>query len=108
MTCCIMPGHQTCRHNHVQVLVRLGGTTAGLDTSWEPKEGQMRERGDKGYGKRGDVLISMLDDLLMVDVSCIHPAGQKACKKASEQRGAAAAARDNRKRKDHAHDGTPC
>ena len=61
----------------------------------------------QGYGKRGDVLISMLDDLLMVDISCVHPAGQMARKKASEQEGAAAAAQDKRKRKDHAHGCTP-
>ena len=56
---------------------------------------------------RQALLISMLDDLLMVEVSCVHPAGQTARKKASEQEGAAAAARDKRKRKDHAQDGTP-
>jgi hypothetical protein len=66
-----------------------------------------KEHGDKGYDKRGDVLISMLDDLLMVDVSIVHPAGATARKKASEQPGAAAAERDKRKRKDHGADGTP-
>jgi len=63
--------------------------------------------GDDGYGKRGDILISMLDDLLMVDISCVHPGGVTKRGIASKQAGAAAAARDKRKRKDHANDGTP-
>jgi hypothetical protein len=109
MTCDKMSGHRTWRHNHVQAAVRYGATTAGCDTSWEPKEGLMKDKelGDKGYGKRGDILISMLDDLLMVDISCVHPAGETMRGKASKQAGAAATARDKAKRWDHAKDGTP-
>ena len=71
----------------MQASVRLGGTTAGLNTSWELNEGQVEDKDhrDKGFGKRGDVLISLLDDVLMVDVSCVLPAGHMARKKASEQ-----------------------
>jgi hypothetical protein len=63
--------------------------------------------GEKGYGKRGDGLISMLDDLLMVDISCVHTAGATMRAKASKQPGAAALAREQAKRRDHAKDGTP-
>ena len=65
-----------------------------------------KECGDNGYGERGNVLISILDDLPMA-VSCSHPAGQTARKKASEQEVAAAAVRDKRMRNDHAHGGKP-
>ncbi len=87
MTCDKMSGHRTWRHNHVQNAVRYGGTAAGLDTSWEPHEGDMKQKtyGDKGYGKRGDVLISMVDDLLMVDITCVHPAGATIRGKASRR-----------------------
>jgi hypothetical protein len=109
MTCDKISGHRTWRHNHVQAAVRCGGTTAGCDTSWEPEEGLMKDKepGDKGYGKRGDILISMLDDLLMVDISCVHPAGETMRGKASKQAAAAAIARDKAKLRDHARDGTP-
>lgn len=109
MTCDKMSGHRTWRHNQIQASVRHGGTTAGCDTSWEPREGKMKEKefGDKGYGKRGDILISRLDDLLMVDVSCVHPAGATMRAMASKQAAAAATARDKAKRRDHAKDGTP-
>lgn len=60
----------------------------------------------QGYSKWMDVHISMLD-LLMVDISCVHPAEKTARKNASEQEGAAAAAPDKRMRKDHAQDDTP-
>jgi hypothetical protein len=63
--------------------------------------------GNKGYGKRGDVLISMLDDLLMVDILGVHPAGATMRATASKQPGAGAVARERAKRRDHAKDGTP-
>lgn len=109
MTCDKMSGHRTWRHNHVQASVRHGGTAAGCDTAWEPKECTLMHKqfGDKGYGKRGDVLISMGDDLLMVDISCVHPAGATMRGKASKRIGAAATAREQAKRRDHARDGTP-
>ena len=109
MTCDKMSGHRTWRHNHVQTSVRHGATTAGCDTSWEPKEGHMKQKeiGDDGYGKRRDILISMLDNLLMVDTSCVHPGGVTKRGIASKRAGAAAESRDKRKRKDHAKDGTP-
>jgi hypothetical protein len=109
MTSDKMSGHCTWRHNHVQAAVRYGGTMAGCDTPWEPKEGHMKDKviGDKGYDKCGDILISMLDDLLMVDTSCVHPAGATMRGKASKQAAAAATARDKAKRRDHAKDGTP-
>ena len=115
MTCDIMSGPPTCRHNHVcatmhvQALVRSGGTLAVVNTSWEPKEDQMKDKeyGDKGYRKRGGALISMLFYILMVHVSCLHPAGQMAGEKARKQEDAAAAGRSKRKMKDHEQDGTP-
>jgi hypothetical protein len=63
--------------------------------------------GDKGYGKQGDILISMQDDLLMVEVSRVHPAGESMRGKASKHAAAAATARNKAKRRDHAKDGTP-
>jgi len=50
MTCDKMSGHRTWRHNHVQASVRHGATAAGCDTSWEPKEGPMKQKeiGDDG------------------------------------------------------------
>jgi hypothetical protein len=108
MTCDKVSRHRTWRHNHVRAAVRYGGTTAGCDTSWEPKEGLMKDKelGDKGHGKRGHILISVLDDLLMVDISCVHPTGGTMRGKKSKQ-AAAATARDKAKRRDHAKDGAP-
>jgi hypothetical protein len=65
-----------------------------------------KELGDRVYGKRGHIRISMLDDILMVDISCVHRAGETMRGKASKQ-AAAATARDKAKRRDHAKDGAP-
>lgn len=70
----------------------------------------MKEKGYRGKrgGERGDQLISMLDYLLMVDVSVVHPAELKMIKRASEQQGSAARAQDESKQRDHAAEGTLC
>jgi hypothetical protein len=59
---------------------------AGFDTCLEPKERHLKSLtfGESGYGKRGDILHSTLDDLINVDISIVHPASDtmrgKACK----------------------------
>jgi hypothetical protein len=108
MCCDKMSGFRTLRHNHVQNTVRYGCTVAGFDTCLEPKEKYLKDLkfGDVGYGKRGDILLSTLDDLLNVDISIVHPASDTLRGKASKVMGAAAAARDEAKRNDHAKHGT--
>ena len=93
----------------MQKTVRYGCTAAGFDTSLEPKEKHLKglKAGDDGYGKRGDILVSKLADVLNKDVSITHPASDTMRGPASKQIGAAAAARDEAKRNDHAKHGTP-
>jgi hypothetical protein len=109
MTCPKMSGVRTMRHNQIQNSVRYGCSKAGCDTSWEPKEGSMQELqcGDEGYGRRGDILVSTLEDLLNVDVSVTHPAMHSVRVKASKTPGAAAEERDKQKRRYHEKNGTP-
>ena len=96
MTCCKMSGVRTMRHDQIQNSVRYGCSKAGCDTSWEPKEGSMQDLqcGDEGYGRRGDILVSTMEDLLNVDVSVTHPAMHSVRVKASTTPGAAAEDRD--------------
>lgn len=97
------------RHNQIQNSVRYGCSKAGCDTSWEPKEGSMQDLqcGDEGYGRRGDILVSTMEDLLNVDVSVTHPAMHSVRVKASKTPGAAAEERDKAKKRYHEKNGTP-
>lgn len=63
--------------------------------------------GDEGYGRRGDILVSTLEDLLNVDVSVTHPAMHSVRIKASKTPGAAAEERDKAKKRYHEKNGTP-
>ena len=63
--------------------------------------------GDEGYGRRGDILVSTMEDLLNVDVSVTHPAMHTVRVKASKTPGAAAEERDKQKRLYHQKNGTP-
>lgn len=109
MTCDKMSGIRTVRHNHIQNTVQYGCKTAGLDSTLEPKERHLKhlQLGDEEYGKRGDILLSTLDDLINVDISITHPASATLRGKASRTPGAAAEARDKAKVRDHAKNGTP-
>lgn len=109
MTCTKMSGLRTWRHNHVQNSVRCGGRTAGLTTTWEPKERHFNNAqvGEEGYGKRGDILIGMMDDWLNVDISITHPCKDTTRAKASKVAGAAAAQKARDKRSTHETEGTP-
>jgi hypothetical protein len=57
--------------------------------------------GDDGYGKRGDVLVSSLDDLLNVDITVTHPASYSMRSRASKEPGAAARVAEENKRRVH-------
>jgi hypothetical protein len=46
--------------------------------------------GEAGYGQRGDVLVSTLDDLLTVDIVVTHPASHSIRSQASREPGVAA------------------
>lgn len=109
MTCDKMSGVRSMRHNQIQNSVRYGCSKAGCDTSWEPKEGAMQnlQCGDDGYGRRGDILVSTLEDLLNVDIAVTHPAMQTVRAKASKTPGAAAEERAKAKRRYHEKNGTP-
>jgi hypothetical protein len=63
--------------------------------------------GDEGYGRRGDILVSTMEDLLNVDVSVTHPAMHSVRVKASKTPGAAAEERDKAKKRYHEKNGTP-
>ncbi len=63
--------------------------------------------GDEGYDRRGDILVSTLEDLLNVDITVTHPAMQTVRVKASKTPGAAAEERAKAKRRYHEKHGTP-
>jgi hypothetical protein len=91
------------RHNHVQSLVQCGAAMAGHSSSIEPQERHLKNMsvGDKGYGQRGDVLVSTLDDLLNVDVVVTHPASFSRRDRASREPGSAAKVAEASKRSNH-------
>ena len=75
----------------------------------KPKERHLKQLqpGDDKYGKRGDILLSTLDDLINVDIFTTHPASATLRDKASRIPGATAEVRDKAKIRDHAKNGTP-
>jgi hypothetical protein len=109
VTCPKMSGVRTICHNQVQNSVRYGCSKAGCDSSWELKEGCMQELqcGDEGYGRRDDILVSTMEDLLSVNVSVTHPAMHTDRAKASKTPDAAAEERDKAKKRCHEKNGTP-
>jgi hypothetical protein len=82
MTCDKLAGSRTLRHNIIQSMVQNGpilhhrpaddrSSAAGHSSSMEPQERHLKNLrvGDLGYGQRGAVLVSTLDDLVNVDIS---------------------------------------
>ena len=80
---------------------------AGHSSSIEPQERHLKDLwfGDDGYGMRGDVLVSTLEDCLNVDVVITHPASRTLRGRASRTPGAARVAEQNKGRS-HAAGGT--
>ena len=109
MTCNKMSGLRTWRHNLVQNSVRCGGRTAGLATTWEPKERYFNnaQPGEDKYGRRGDILMLLGGDCLNVDIAVTHPAKSGTREKASKEAGAAATQKEKDKIRDHETNGTP-
>ena len=107
MSCPSLAGFRTSRHNFMQALVRYLFSAGTLSTSMEPLERLLKtlRAGDKGYGKRGDIICLLLDEILNVDLSMIHPAAQEYRAAAAKGPGEAAKIRDRQKRNDHAKEG---
>jgi hypothetical protein len=103
MSCEKLQGSRILRHNHVQSLVQCGAAMAGHSSSIEPQERHLKNLsfGDVGYGQRGDVLVSTLDDLLNVDIVVTHPASYSMRSRASREPGAAAKVAEAKKRSTH-------
>jgi hypothetical protein len=76
---------------------------AGQSSSIEPQERHLKDMivGDKGYGQRGDVLVSTFDDLLNVDVVVTHPASLSRRARASRELGSEAKVAAAGKRSTH-------
>ena len=108
MTCDKLAGLRTLRHDHVQSSVQYGVKMAGHSSSIEPQERHLKDLrfGDDGYGMRGDVLVSTLEDCLNVDVVITHPASRTLRGRASRTPGAAARVAEENKRRSHAAGGT--
>jgi hypothetical protein len=89
--------------------IQHGGTPAGCDTSWKPKECQVNDNEftDNRSCEGCDILMSTPDDLLMVEFSCVHPRGEAMWGKASKRVAAIASGSDTAKRWVHARDGAP-
>jgi hypothetical protein len=103
LVCDKLSGSRMSRHNQVQSLVQCGASMAGHSSSIEPQERHLKNMrvGDKGYGQRGDVLVSTLDDLLNVDVVVTHPASFSRRDRASREPGSAAKVAEDGKRSKH-------
>jgi hypothetical protein len=103
MSCEKLQGSRIMRHNYVQSLVQCGAAMAGHSSSIEPQERHLKDLrfGDVGYGQRGDVLVSTLDDLLNVDIVVTHPASYSMRSRASREPGAAAKVAEAKKRSTH-------
>jgi hypothetical protein len=103
LVCDKLSGSRISRHNHVQSLVQCGAAMAGHSSSIEPQERHLKSMrvGDKGYGQRGDVLVSDFDDLLNVDVVVTHPASLSRRDRASREPGSAAKVAEASKRSIH-------
>jgi hypothetical protein len=76
---------------------------AGHSSSIEPQERHLKNMsvGDKGYGQRGDVLVSTIDDLRKVDVVVTHPASFSQRERASREPGSAANVAEASKHSNH-------
>jgi hypothetical protein len=103
MTCDKLAGPRILRHTQIQSMVQCGAAAAGHSSSIEPQERHLKGLcyGDDGYGKRGDVLVSSLDDLLNVDITVTHPASYSMRSRASKEPGAAARVAEENKRRVH-------
>ena len=93
----------TLRHDQIQSTVQFGAVAAGHSASIEPQERHLKDLryGDAGYGKRGDVLVSTVNDLLNIDVVVTHPASATYRKAAAKKPGSANRIAEGRKRRDH-------
>ena len=76
MACDKLGGLRIVRHDQIQNMVQFGARVAGHSSSIEPQERHLKglRYGDSGYGKRGDVCVGTLDDVLNVDITVPHPA----------------------------------
>jgi hypothetical protein len=92
MSCDKLAGARILRHNLIQSMVQCGSTAAGHSSCIEPQERHLKNLhvGEAGYGQRGDVLVSTLDDLLNVDIVVTHPASHSMRSRASREPGVAA------------------
>ena len=106
--CAKLPLQRTTRHNLLQRAWRRIASRAGVASSIEPTDrhldAEAAQPGSKGYGNRGDILFASLLDLVLGDVSVVHPAGatEIRVRKSDEVAGASAAGRDAAKRAKHA------
>jgi hypothetical protein len=89
MSCDKLAGARILRHNLIQSMVRCGSSAAGHSCSIEPQERHLKNLRfeDSGYGQRGDVLVSTLDDLMNVDIVATHPASHSMRSRASREPG---------------------
>ena len=71
---------------------------AGHSACIEPERNLKNLRvGESGYGKRGNVLVSTLDDLLNMDIVVSHPGCESNVRDACVKPGAACAMAETRK-----------
>ena len=103
MTCRQLQGLWTLRHAQIQSKVQFGPAAAGHSSSIEPQERRLKNLGfgDPGYGKRGDVVVSTVDDLLNIDFTVVHPASSSMRSRASREPGITAREAEKKKRHDH-------
>jgi hypothetical protein len=108
MICDKLAGSRTMRHNHIQSMVLYGSSATGHSSSVAPQERHLKNLcvGDVGYGQRGDVLVSTLDDLVDIHITVTLAASATMRSRASMVPGAAAKAEEANKHFVHARDGT--
>ena len=98
-----LQGLWTLRHDQIQSNVLFGAAAAGHSSSIDPQERHFKnlELGEPGHGKRGDVLVSTVDDLLNIDVTVVHPASSSMQSRASREPVMTASEAEKKKRHDH-------
>ena len=91
------------RHDHTQSTVQFGAVAAGHSASIEPQERHLKHvrYGEPVYGKRGDVLVSTISDLLNINIEVTHPASATYRRAAATRPGSANRTAEGRKRRDH-------
>ena len=101
MVCPSLKGERTMRHNMQTYAWRRAYSRSGTSTSLEPLLNRL-DPASRDTMQRGDILLAGARGVQVVDVSVTHPTAVRTLVAAAYTAGAAAAVRDEQKRKKYA------